>query len=71
VRAAGFGLIYATSISLFGGSTQFMAAWLTRLTGNPLVPAWYMIGAVALGLVALAYLRETAPVKTGRYASHG
>jgi MFS family permease len=65
VRAGGFGLIYALSISVFGGSTQFMAAWLTRLTGNPLVPAWYMIGGLAVGLTALVYLRETAPVKTG------
>ena len=69
VRAGGFGLIYALSISVFGGSTQFMAAWLTRLTGNPLVPAWYMIGGLCVGLVALAYLRETAPVKTGKYDS--
>ena len=69
VRAAGFGLIYAGSISLFGGATQFMAAWFTRLTGNPLTPAWYMIGAVVVGLIALAYLTETAPVKTGRINS--
>jgi MHS family citrate/tricarballylate:H+ symporter-like MFS transporter len=69
VRAVGFGLIYALSISVFGGSTQFLAAWFTRLTGNPLVPAWYMIGGVALGLFALAHLRETAPVKTGRVDS--
>jgi MFS family permease len=69
VRAAGFGLIYAGSISVFGGSTQFMAAWLTQLTGNPLAPAWYMIGAVALGLGALAFLPESAPVKTGREAA--
>jgi MFS family permease len=69
VRAAGFGLIYAGSISVFGGSTQFMAAWLTQLTGNPLTPAWYMIGAVLLGLFALAHLPESAPVKTGRVAA--
>jgi MFS family permease len=69
VRAGGFGLIYASSIALFGGSTQFLAAWFTRLTGNPLTPAWYMIGAVVVGLVALAYLTETAPVKTGRIDS--
>jgi MFS family permease len=66
VRAGGFGLIYASSIAVFGGSTQFLAAWFTRLTGNPMTPAWYMIGAVVVGLVALAYLTETAPVKTGR-----
>jgi len=65
VRAGGFGLIYALSISVFGGSTQFMAAWLTQVFGSPLVPAWYMLGVLALGLCALVYLRETAPVKTG------
>jgi MFS family permease len=69
VRAGGFGLIYASSIALFGGSTQFLAAWFTRLTGNPLTPAWYMIGAVVVGLIALVYLTETAPVKTGRIDS--
>jgi MFS family permease len=65
VRAGGFGLIYALSISVFGGSTQFMAAWFTRLTGNPLAPAWYMMGALVIGLTALTCLRETAPVETG------
>ena len=65
VRAGGFGLIYSLSISVFGGSTQFMAAWLTRLTGNPLVPAWYMIGGLTVGLIALANMHETAPIKAG------
>jgi MFS transporter, MHS family, citrate/tricarballylate:H+ symporter len=64
-RAGGFGLIYATSIAVFGGSTQFMTAWLTRLTGDPLVPAWYMLGGIAVGLIALSQLPETAPVRTG------
>jgi len=56
---------------VFGGSTQFLAAWLTRLTGNPLVPAGYMIGGVAVGPFALARLPETAPAKTGRTDSWG
>jgi MFS family permease len=64
VRAGGFGLIYAASIALFGGSTQFITAWLTQLTGNPLVPAWYMLAVLLLGLLALSQLRETAPVKS-------
>jgi hypothetical protein len=62
VRAGGFGLIYAASISLFGGTAQPLTAWLTGITGNPLVPAWYMLGILLLGLFALAHLRETAPV---------
>ncbi|HTA64575.1 MAG TPA: MFS transporter, partial [Xanthomonadaceae bacterium] len=33
VRSVGLSLIYAISISIFGGSTQFMANWLTRITG--------------------------------------
>jgi len=69
VRARGFGLIYASSIAVFGGSTQVLALWFTQRTGNPLAPAWYMIGAVVVGLTALVFLRETAPVKTGRIDS--
>jgi len=69
VRAGGFGLIYASSIALFGGSTQFIAAWFTKLTGDPLVPAWYMLAMLTIGLLALAYLRETAPVKVGLRAA--
>jgi len=64
-RSGGLSLIYAISISVFGGSTQFAASWLTHVTGNPLAPAWYMAGAVLVGLVAIALLPETAPVKRG------
>ena len=45
-RRAASVLIYASSIAVFGGSTQFMTAWLTRLTGDPLVPAWYLLGVI-------------------------
>jgi len=67
-RSGGLSLIYAISISIFGGSTQFVVGWLTHATGNPLAPAWYMIGAVLVGLVAIALLPETAPVKRGFHA---
>jgi MFS transporter, MHS family, citrate/tricarballylate:H+ symporter len=65
VRSGALAIIYALSISIFGGSTQFIVAWLTRLTGNPLAPAWYMIGGVIVGLVALCVMSETAPIKLG------
>lgn len=48
-----------------------MVAWLTQLIGSPLAPAWYMIGAVAVGLLAITQVPETAPVKrqkAGRFA---
>jgi MHS family citrate/tricarballylate:H+ symporter-like MFS transporter len=63
VRAGGLSILYAISISLFGGSTQFVVAWLTRLTGSTMAPAWYMIGGVVVGLIALGYMPETAPIK--------
>ena len=36
---------------------------LIRQTGNPLAPAWYMLGGVLMGLIAMLQLPETAPVK--------
>ena len=70
-RAGALGIIYALAISIFGGSTQFIVAWLTRLTGNLLIPAWYMIGGVGVGLLALCVLPETAPVKVGVTETRG
>ncbi len=68
VRAGSLSLIYAIAISIFGGSTQFMVNWLTHITGNNLAPAWYMVGGVALGLVAIVLMPETAPIKNPRAA---
>ena len=62
-RSGGLSLIYAVAISIFGGSTQFVVGWLTHATGNPLAPAWYMIGGTLVGLTAIVLLPETAPGK--------
>jgi MFS family permease len=66
VRSGALAMVYALAISVFGGSTQFAVAWLTRLTGNALAPAWYMIGSVLLGLLAVSFLPESAPVRLRR-----
>ena len=63
-RSGGLGMIYACAISVFGGSAQFVVAWLILATGNPLAPAWYMTGGVVVGLVAILQLSETAPART-------
>jgi len=60
-RSGAFALIYALAISVFGGSTQFLVALIIHTTGNPLAPAWYMLGAVTIGLIAMFRLPETAP----------
>jgi MFS family permease len=62
VRSGGIAVVYAVATSVFGGSTQFVVAWLTGVTGDPLAPAWYMLVAALLGLVAMSLARETAPI---------
>jgi MFS family permease len=66
LRSGGLGLIYALAISVFGGSTQFMVAWLTGLTHSPMAPAWYMTAGIAASLGAVLMFPETAPVKAIR-----
>ncbi|MBV8636406.1 MAG: MFS transporter, partial [Burkholderiaceae bacterium] len=43
VRSSGIAIMYAFAVSVFGGSTQFVIAWLTGTTGDPLSPALYAI----------------------------
>jgi len=71
LRAGSVGLIYAFAISIFGGSTQFTVAWLTGVTHNPMAPAWYMSIGVAVALIAMIVLPETAPgrIKPARAAA--
>jgi MFS family permease len=61
VRSTGVATIYALSVALFGGTTQPVVAWLIHVTGDPMAPAWYMIGANLIGLAAATLMRETAP----------
>ena len=61
VRSGALAVIYALAISTFGGSTQFAIKWLTDATGSSLVPAWYISGALVIGLIAMVLVEETAP----------
>jgi MHS family citrate/tricarballylate:H+ symporter-like MFS transporter len=63
IRGGTFGTIYAVAIVAFGGTAQLIVTWLIRVTGSALAPAWYMMVATAVGLVAMIMMRETAPAK--------
>ncbi|OAJ53221.1 MFS transporter [Paraburkholderia ginsengiterrae] len=52
-RAAGMSVIYSFGVVLFGGFSPFLVTWLINRTGDPMVPAWYLIGATLLTLCAL------------------
>jgi MFS family permease len=53
VRSTGVSIAYALSVTIFGGSTQTVLTWLIATLEDPLVPAWYQIGANVLALIGV------------------
>lgn len=60
VRYSGFAFSFNSANALFGGTAPFIATWLISVTGNKLAPAWYLVIASAVALVAMLASRETA-----------
>ncbi|AMK26195.1 MULTISPECIES: MFS transporter [Sphingobium] len=60
VRFAGFAIAYNVSTSIFGGTAPAIGSGLISLTGNELMPAFYMMLACIVGLIALHFMPETA-----------
>jgi len=58
-RATGFAVSYAIGVSIFGGSTQFVIAWLIHATKDPASPAWYVVATSLVTIGALLALPET------------
>lgn len=69
IRSGGVAIVYAVSIAVFGGSTQYSVTWLIKATGNRLAPAWYWIVALTIGLAAMVAARESAPRKQAAKAA--
>jgi MFS transporter, MHS family, citrate/tricarballylate:H+ symporter len=65
IRSGGLALIYAVAISGFGGTTQYIVKILIAVTGSPFAPPGFMAVALVCALVAMLFVRETAPAKTG------
>lgn len=63
IRGSGFGTLYSLAIATFGGTTQLVVTWLIHVTGSAMAPAWYMMGAVFVGQIALLLMPESAPVR--------
>ena len=60
VRFSGFAFSFNLANALFGGTAPFIATWLIQLTGNKMAPAWYLLAAAGVALVAMLASRETA-----------
>jgi MFS transporter, MHS family, citrate/tricarballylate:H+ symporter len=66
MRSASLSIIYALAIALFGGSVQFVVTGLIHVTGNLLIPAYYLTLGNIAGIVSMGMFKETAPIMRGR-----
>lgn len=60
VRYSSLSLGYSVAVSIFGGTTPLIFTALLAATGNPISPAFYLIVAALVGIVAALTFPETA-----------
>lgn len=59
-RYGGMGISYNFAVAIFGGTAPFIMKGLITLTGNELMPAYYLMLTSAIGVVGIYFLRESA-----------
>jgi MFS family permease len=59
VRSAGLAIVYAFSVSIFGGSTNYVINKLIAVTGDKLAPAYYLAAFSVIGALAASLMPET------------
>lgn len=57
IRALGVGLPYAITVSLFGGSAEYIALWCKSI-GSESLFYWYVTGCVFCSLLVYIFMRE-------------
>ncbi|WP_250516483.1 glycine betaine/L-proline transporter ProP [Caballeronia sp. INDeC2] len=60
IRYGALAIGFNVSVSLFGGTTPLVTAWLVDATGNLMMPAYYLMAASVIGVMSVLALRETA-----------
>ncbi len=60
IRYGALAIGFNISVSLFGGTTPLVTAWLVDRTGNLMMPAYYLMAAAVIGAISVLSLRETA-----------
>jgi MHS family proline/betaine transporter-like MFS transporter len=52
-RAAAMSIMYSFGVTIFGGFSPLIVTWLIAVSGNPMMPAWYLSAATCITLFAL------------------
>ncbi len=60
VRYTASALTYNIAYAVFGGTAPFIATFLIGATGDPLAPAYYLVIASVIALVAACRIPETS-----------
>ncbi len=60
IRYSALAIGFNLSVSLFGGTTPLITAWLVDTTHNLMMPAYYLMGAGVIGLLTVLTLHESA-----------
>jgi MHS family proline/betaine transporter-like MFS transporter len=59
VRYSALALSYNVAVSLFGGTAPLINTWLISITGNQMIPAWYLIGGAVVGLISILFVKDS------------
>jgi MHS family proline/betaine transporter-like MFS transporter len=57
-RSTAVSLVYGITVVLSGGFAPLIVTWLIAVTGNPLAPALYVVGAAIISAIAVLGLRD-------------
>jgi MFS family permease len=66
VRSTGLAVAYNLAVMLFGGFAPFIVTWLTKTSGSPVAPAWYVLFAACIGVAAAWAMRDPSPAAKSR-----
>ncbi|SPB18249.1 membrane protein [Caballeronia novacaledonica] len=58
IRSTGMAIVYNVGAMCFGGLAPLINAWLTRVTGDRLAPAWYIAASVVLGTLGVLAMTQ-------------
>ena len=68
IRALGVALPYAVTVSLFGGTAEYLALWAKSL-GHESWYFWYVTGCIAMSLIVYVTMPETRTAMAGEDAA--
>jgi hypothetical protein len=61
VRSLGVAIVYAVGVTIFGGTASGIATWLVSTTQSPMAPAWYVVVANVISLIAYVNIHVPRP----------